>query len=166
MENLYSESDLDMTVVWPPVPPAMREAPAAEPGAEARGGCRRQPPYIIGLPRERADFGGINGSSSSSSSSSSDDSRTSSDNSNNNDSGDLPALVGKPARDLEVLGELSALQSERTRSHSRSLTMSASYAGALLAFATRIVEAKTTVEEEVAEIERAHDPLLKEHLEE
>ena len=47
------------------------------------------------------DFGDTNGSSSSSS----DDSRTSSDSSNSNDSGDLPALVGGRARDLEFFGE-------------------------------------------------------------
>ena len=55
VENLYSESDLDMTEVWPPVPPATREMSAAEPGAGAGGGgggCGRQPPDTIGLPRE------------------------------------------------------------------------------------------------------------------
>ena len=35
VEDLYSESNLDMTEVWRPVPPATREAPAAEPGAGA-----------------------------------------------------------------------------------------------------------------------------------
>ena len=43
--------------------------------------------------------------------------------------------------------------------------MSASCADDLLAYAMRIVEAKRTVEEEVAEIERAHDSLLEELLE-
>ena len=37
MEDLYSESDLDATEVWPPVPPASREVPAAELGAVAQG---------------------------------------------------------------------------------------------------------------------------------
>ena len=37
MEDLYSESDLDMTQVWPPVPPAMGEALAAKPEAGAGG---------------------------------------------------------------------------------------------------------------------------------
>ena len=38
-------------------------------------------------------------------------------------------------------------------------------AGALLAYAMRSVEAKRTVEEEAAKIERAHDSLLVERLE-
>ena len=97
-----------------------------------------------------ADFGGINGSSNSSSS---------------NDSGDLPTLVGRSARDLEVFGELPALQSGRTRSQSRGLTMSASYADALLSYATTTVEAKKTTEKKAVEIERAHDSLLEERLE-
>ena len=37
MEDLYSESDLDATEVWPTVPPATREVPAAELGAGAQG---------------------------------------------------------------------------------------------------------------------------------
>ena len=37
MEDLDDESDPYMTKVWPPVPLAMREAPAAEPGAGAEG---------------------------------------------------------------------------------------------------------------------------------
>ena len=110
----------------------------------------------------RDGFGGIN---SSSSSSSSDDRCTSRDSSNSNDSGDLPALVGRPVRDLEVFGELPALQSGRTRSQSRGLTMSASYADALLAYAMKVVEAKKTMEEKASEIERGHDSLLKERLE-
>ena len=52
MEDLDCESDLEMTEVWPPVPPATREAPAAKPGAGAGGGGGREPPDIIGLPRE------------------------------------------------------------------------------------------------------------------
>ena len=111
----------------------------------------------------RANFGGISGSSSTSSS---DGSRTSSDTSNNNDSGDLHALVERPERDLEVFGELPALQSGRTRSQSRGLIMSASCTDALLTYAMRTVEAKRTVEEEeAAEIERARDSLLEERLE-
>ena len=54
----------------------------------------------------KADFGGINGSVSSCSS---DDSRTKSDSSTSNDGGDLPALVGRPAWDLEAFGELPVL---------------------------------------------------------
>ena len=132
------------------------------------GVCGRQPLDAIGLHRERR-FGGIN--SSISNSSSSDDSRTRSDGSNSNDSGDLPALVGRPARDLEVFCELSALQSGRTRSQSPGLTMSASCADALPAYAMRTVEAKRTmeakraVEWEAAEIEQAHDSLPGERLE-
>ena len=110
---------------------------------------------------ERADFRDLNRSSSNSSG----DSRTSSNVSNSNDSGDLPAVVGRPARDLEVFGEHPALQSGRTRSQPRGLTMSVSYADALLAYAMRAVEAKMTMEEEAAEIERAHDSLLEERLE-
>ena len=52
MGDLYSESDLDMTKVWPPVPPATRETPTAEPGVGAWGGCGKQPPDTIGLSRE------------------------------------------------------------------------------------------------------------------
>ena len=52
MKELDSESDLDhMTEVWSPVPPAMREAPAAELGAGPQG-CGKQPTDTIGLPRE------------------------------------------------------------------------------------------------------------------
>ena len=43
--------------------------------------------------------------------------------------------------------------------------MGASYADALLVYAMRAVVAKKTMEEKVAEIERAHDSLLKERLE-
>ena len=141
MEALYSKSDLDMTEVWPPVPPATREAPSAEPGDGAGGGAEGNPPTPSVSPW-RAAFGGINGSSSSSSS---DDSRTNSDSSNNNDSGEMHALVGRPARDLEVSGELPALQSGRTRSQSRGLSMSASCADALLANAMRTVKVKRIV---------------------
>ena len=98
----------------------------------------------------KTDFGGITARSNSS---------------NINDSEDLPVLVGRPARDLEVSGELPALQSERTRSQSRDLTMSASYADTLLAYAVRTVETKRTMEEEAAEIEQTHDSLLEERLE-
>ena len=150
MEDLYSESDIDMTEVWPPVPPATREAPAAEPGARVEGGAEGNPPTPSVSPR-RTDFGGINGSSSSRSS---DDSRTSSGSSNSNDSGDLPAFVGRPVRDLEVFGELPTLQRGRTKSQSRDLTISTSYADALLAYAMR-----------TAEMERAHRSLLEERLE-
>ena len=131
MEDLYSESDLDMTEVWPLVPPATREMSATKPGAGAGVVADGNPPTPSVSP-ERADFGGAYGSSSSSSS---DDSRTSSDSSNSNDSGVLPALVRRPSRDLEVFGELPALESGRTRSRSRGLAMSASCAEALLAYA-------------------------------
>ena len=141
MEDLDSESDLDMTRGCPPVPPATREAPAAEPGAEAGRGAEGNRPTPSVSPG-RADFSGINGSSSSSSS---DDTHTSSDNSNSNDRGDLPALVGRP-RYLEGFGKLPALQSGRTRSQSWGLTMSASYADVLLTYAMRTVEAKRAVE--------------------
>ena len=43
--------------------------------------------------------------------------------------------------------------------------MSASYADALIPYAMRAVEAKKTMEEKVAKINRAHDSLLKERLE-
>ena len=119
-EDLDSESDLDMTEVWPPVPPATREASATEPGARTGGVAKGQPPTLSVSPA-RANFGGTNGSSSSGSS---DDNHPSSESSNNNDNGDLPALVERPARDLEVFGQLLALQSGRTRSQSRGLTMS------------------------------------------
>ena len=144
MENLDSKSDLDnMTEVWPPVPPATREAPAAEPGAGAAGMRKSTPRH------RRSPLGGpiSVAPTASSSSSSSDDSCTSSDSSNGNDSGDFPALARRSARDLEVFGEFLSLQSRRTRSQSRGLTMSASYADALLAYAMRAVKAKKTMEE-------------------
>ena len=74
-------------------------------------------------------------------------------------------LVGRPAQDLKVFGKVPALQNGRRRTHSRVLTMSASCADALQACAMRTVEAKRIVEEEAAEIERAHDSLLEERLE-
>ena len=132
-------------------------------GREGAEGNLPTPPISPG----RAVFGGTNGSNSSSSSS--DDSRTSSDgsdSSNGNDSGGFPTLARRPARDLEVFGELPALQSGRPRSQSRGLIMSASYADALLVYAMRAVEAKKTIEEKATEIERAHDSLLEERLEE
>ena len=129
--------------------------------SQGRGGAKGNPPTPP-VPPGRNDFNGINGSSNSSSS---DDSRTKSNGSNSNDGGDLFALVGRPAWDLEVFGELPALQSGRTRSQSRGLTMNAPYAGALLAYVMRAVEAKKTMEEKTAEIERAHDSQLKERLE-
>ena len=88
------------------MPPATRETAAAESEAGA-GGVLKANPQTPSVSSGRAYFGGINGSSSNSSS---DDSRTSSDSSNNNDRGDLPAFVGRPARDLEVFGELPELQ--------------------------------------------------------
>ena len=127
-----------------------------------RGGAEGNHPTPSVSPG-RADFGGINGKSSNSSS---DDSRTSSGSSNSNDSGDLPSPVGRPGWDLEVSGELPAPQSGRTRSQSRGLTISVSYADAMLAYvARRAVEAKKTMEKKKAEIKRAHGSLLEEHLE-
>ena len=125
-----------------------------------RGGAEGTPPTPSVSPG-RDDFDGIDGNSSSSSN----DSRTSSDSCSSNGSGDLPVLVGRPGRDLEVFGELFALQSGRTRSQSRGLTMSASHADALLAYAMRAVEAKKTMEKKAAEIGQAHDSLLDEPLE-
>ena len=93
MDALYSDSDLDMMGLGPPVPPATRNEPAAEPGAGARGrveGNRPTPSVTL----EMANFGDTNGSSISSSNSSSDDSSISSD--------DLSTLVGRSARDLDV----------------------------------------------------------------
>ena len=81
-----------------------------------------------------------------------------------NDSRDLPVLVGRPERDLEVFDELTARGSGRTRSQSRGMTISASCTNVLLAYAIT-VEAKRTVEEEAVENERAHDSLLDERLE-
>ena len=106
VEYLYSKFGLDMTEVWPPVPPATLKAPAEEHGAGTGGNAEGNPPTPSVSPG-RVNFGGINGSSSSSS----DDSCTSSDTSNSNDSGDLSAVVGRSSRDLEVFGELHVLQS-------------------------------------------------------
>ena len=107
MEHFDSESDLGMTQVWPSVPPATREAPAAEPGAGPGGGAEGSPSTPSVSPG-KDDFSGINDSSSSSSI---DDSRTNSDSSISNNSRYLPALVGRPAWDLKVFDELPALQS-------------------------------------------------------
>ena len=38
VEDLYCESDLDITEAWPSVASATREVPAAGPGARAGGG--------------------------------------------------------------------------------------------------------------------------------
>ena len=157
MENSYRKSVLDTTEVLPPVPPATHEAPTAEPGAGAGGGAEDKPPTASVSPG-RDDFSGIKGSSS-------DDSRTSSGNSSSNNSEDLSTLVRRPARDLESFGELPALQSGRTRSESRGLIISASCADALLTYSLKTVRAKGAVEEEPAELERAHDSLLEERLE-
>ena len=78
--------------------------------------------------------------------------------------GTFPRLWGDP-RDLKIYGELPTLQSGRSRSQSRGLTMSASCTDAMLAYALRIVESKRTEEEVATEIERAHDSLLEERLE-
>ena len=151
-----------MAEMRPPVPPATREATAAKPGAGAGpGGDVKGNPPTPSVSHGRADFGGINGSSLSSSS----DSRTSIDSSNRNDSGDLPALVGRRARDVEVFSEIPAMQRGRTRSQPRGLTMGASCVDALLAYALRTVVANRAVDEEAAEIERAHNLLLEAPLE-
>ena len=53
MEDLNSESDLDnMMEVWPPVPPATREALAAEPGAGAAGVRKATPRHLRFPPGE------------------------------------------------------------------------------------------------------------------
>ena len=64
--------------------------------SRGRGGVEGNPPTPSVSPG-RVDFSGINGSSSSS---------------NSNDREDLPELVGRFARDLEIFGELPTLQSE------------------------------------------------------
>ena len=110
--------------------------------SRGRGGAEGNP-TTPSISPGRANFRGINGSSSISSS---DDSHTSSCSSNSIVSEDLPALVGRPAWDLEVFGELPALQGGRTRSQSRGLTVSASYANALLAYGMRAVEAEKIIE--------------------
>ena len=150
-----------MTEVWPSVPPATRVATATEPGVEAREGAEGKPPTLSVSPGT-IGFGVINGSSSSSNS---DHSRTSSNSSSINDSGDLPALVERPAWDLEVSSELPTLYRGRTRSPSRGLTMNASCVDALVTYVMRTVEAKGTMEEEIEETERVDDSLLEEHLE-
>ena len=144
-------------------PGATRNARGASGGtwSQVRGGAESNPPKPPVSP-ERDIFGGIDGSSNSSRS---DDSRTSSNSSNSNDRGDVPALVGRPVRDLEVFGELPAVQSGRTRPQSRCLIMSASYTDDLLAYVMRAVESKETMEEKAAKIERAHGSLLEELLE-
>ena len=106
VEYLHSEFGLNLTEVWPPVPPTTLKKPVEEHGAGAGGGAEGNPPTPSVSPG-RVNFGGINGSSSSSS----DDSCTSSDTSNSNDNGDLPVVLGISSRDLEVFGELHALQS-------------------------------------------------------
>ena len=149
MEDLNSESDLDMTEVWPPVPPATRVAPATEPRVGAGEGRKAANPLTSSISPGRVDFSGIHGSKSRSSS---DDSYTSRESSKINDIGDLSALAWRPVRDLEGFGELPALQSERMRSQSQGLYTSTFCVDALLAFAIRTVETKTTVEK-AAEIE-------------
>ena len=120
--------------------------------SRGHGNAEGNPP-TPSVPPGRADFGGINGN------------RTSSDSSSGNDGGDFPALARRPARDLEAVGELPALQSGHTRSQSRGLAMGASCADDLLAYAMRAMEAEKPTEEKAAEVERAHDSLLEEQLE-
>ena len=60
MEDLNSEYKLNMTEVWPPVPPATCKAPAAKPGAAARGGAEGKPPTPSVSPG-RDDSGSIKG---------------------------------------------------------------------------------------------------------
>ena len=133
MEDFDLESNLDMTEVWPPVLPHAQNAIGTTRSRGRGGGAKSTPPTPSVSPR-KTNFGGIDGSIGSSSSN---DRHTSSDNSKRNDTGDLPALVWRPTRDLEVFSKLPALQSGRTRSQWRGLTMTASYADALLAYAMR-----------------------------
>ena len=161
MKGFDSESDLDMTEVWPPVLPATRKAPAVKPGAWAVGVRKatlrhhQSPP---GGPVSVTSTEAVAAVAATTAAPAVTVPTSTTD-------GDLPALVGKPARDLEVFGGLPALQSGRTRSQSRDFTTRTSYADALLAYFMRAVEAKKTSEEKAAEIERAHDSLLEERLE-
>ena len=145
MEDLDSESDLDMTGVGP-VLPANRKAPAAEAGAETGEVAKGSPP-APSAPSRRAKIGGVNDSSNSSSSSNSSNSSNSKDDrtsrrgndsnashtsncsgstSGSVSSGDISALTGTEARRLQYFGKPPELQSGRTRSQSRGWTLSES----------------------------------------
>ena len=158
-EDLDSEYDLDnMTEVGPPVPPATREAPEAEPGAGAAG-VRKVTPR-----QHRSPPGGTVASTAAVAAVATTTAAPAVTAATATTAGTFPRSWG-PARNLEVFGELPALQSGRTRSQSQGLTMSASYVDALLVYTMRAVEAKKTMEKKAAESERAHDSLLEERLE-
>ena len=175
MADLDSESDLDMAGEEP-VLPAMRKAPVAEAGA-GNGGLAEGSPSAPSASSRRAKIGGVNDSSNSSSSSDSSNSKVVSTGRRGSDSNasltsngssstsgsvssvDIPALTGTEARRLKYFGKPTELHSGRTRSQPRGWTLSKSCTDALLAYAR--TEAK-----EAEEIERVHDLLLEERLEE
>ena len=96
MEDLDSQSDLDMTKVMPSSATRNARGASGRTWSRSRGGGAEGSPPTLSVSSGRANFGGINGSSSRSS----DDSRTRSDSSNSNNSRDLPAPVSSQPRDL------------------------------------------------------------------
>ena len=138
--DLDSESDLDMTGMRP-VLPATRKAPAAEAGTGTGGVVEGNPP-APSAPSRRAEISSVDDSSNSKDNSASrrgSDSNTSHTSNGSNSTsvsvsnGDIPALTGTEARCLQHFGKPSELQSGRTRSQSRGLTLSEPCTDELLA---------------------------------
>ena len=161
VESLYNEYDLDnMTEVRPPVPPATCETPAAEPRAGAGWGLRKANPRHHQSPPEGPTSIASTAVVAAAAATIAAPEVTAA---TLMTVGIFPGLWGDLRGTWRFLAS-SPLQSGRTKSQPRGLTKSASYADALLAYAFRTVEVKRTVDKEAAEIERAHDALLKEHL--
>ena len=128
MEDLFSESNFCMTEMWPPVPPVTREALTAEPGAGGGGGAGGNPPTSSVSPR-RSNVGVLTVAVAAAAAMTAAPAMTAA---TATTAGTFPRLVGRPARNMKVFGELTALQSGRMRSQSWSLTMSRFCADALL----------------------------------
>ena len=160
MEDLDSKSHPDMTEVWPPVPPATREAPVAEPGAGAEGVRKAIPRYHRSFP-----VGPISVASTAAVAAAAATAAAPA----------VTAAIATTAGTFPACGETRAgtggfrrapCTAKRTHEvpvagldHERVLR------GCPAGVCIRTVEAKRTVEEEVMEIERAHDSLLEERLE-
>ena len=150
-----------------PVPPATRNAPAAEAGAGTGGIAEGNPP-APSAPSRRAEISSVNDSSNpkdnnnsrrGSGSNASHTSNGSNSTSGSISNGDIHVLTETEARRLQHFGKSPELQSGRMRSQSRGWTLRESCTDALLAYArTEAKEAEGT--------ERVHDLLLEERLEE
>ena len=156
MKGLDRQTDPDMMEVWPPVLPETYEAPAAETGASGvRKATPRHHRFPPGEPISMASTAAVAAAVTAA-----EEATTA-----------APAVAAATATIAGTFPRLWGGLHENWRFSVSSplckadARVSASYADDLLAYAMRTVEAKRTVEEEAAEIERAHDSLLGEHLE-